>query len=43
MVALKGQDIVAIPLSEIAGKLKGVPVDSPVVQAAKDLGISFGE
>ena len=43
MVALKGQDIVAIPLSEIAGRLKDVPVDSPVVQAAKDLGISFGE
>ena len=43
MVALKGEEIVAIPLEEIAGKLKEVPVDCQVVQAAKDLGISFGE
>lgn len=43
MVALKGEEIVAIPLSEVAGKLKEVPVDSPIVQAAKDLGISFGQ
>lgn len=43
MVALKGEEIVAISLSEVAGKLKEVPVDSPIVQAAKDLGISFGQ
>ena len=43
MVALNGEEIVAIPLSEVAGKLKAVPVDSPIVQAAKDLGISFGD
>ena len=42
-VALKGEEIVAVPLEEIAGKLKEVPVDCQVVQAAKDLGISFGE
>ncbi len=43
MVALKGDEIVAVPLSEIAGKLKSVPADSSVVKAAKALGISFGE
>ena len=43
MVALKGEEIVAIPLEEIAGKLKEVPVDCQIVQSAKDLGISFGE
>ncbi len=43
MVALKDNEVVAIPLSEIAGKLKEVPVDSSIIQAAKDLGITFGE
>ena len=43
MVALKGNEVIAIPLSEVAGKLKEVPPDCSVVQAAKDLGISFGE
>ncbi|MDE7390014.1 MAG: 6-phosphofructokinase [Lachnospiraceae bacterium] len=43
MVALKGDEIVAVPLSEIAGKLKQVPIDCSVVNAAKALGISFGD
>lgn len=43
MVAVKGEEIVAVPLSEVAGKIKTVPVDSPVISSAKELGISFGE
>lgn len=43
MVALKGEEIIAVPLSEIAGKLKSVPVDCSVVRSAKALGINFGE
>ncbi len=42
MVALKGTDIVSIPLSKVAGKLKYVPEDSQVLQQAKSLGISMG-
>ena len=43
MVALKGTEIVAVPLSEVAGTLKGVPVDCEEVRSARDLGISFGD
>lgn len=43
MVALKNEKIVPVPLSDVAGKLKKVPVDCDIVQSAKDLGISFGD
>ena len=43
MVALKGTEIIGVPLSEIAGKLKGVPVDCEEIRSARDLGISFGD
>lgn len=43
MVALINNSIVSVPLCEIAGKLKSVPVDSEIIAAAKMLGISFGE
>ena len=43
MVALENNKIIAVPLSEIAGKLKAVPVDSDVVMTARKMGISFGD
>lgn len=43
MVALRDQKIVPVPLSDVAGKLKAVPADSDMVQAARDIGISFGD
>ena len=43
MVAIRNNEIVAVPLSEVAGKLKTVPVDNDLVQAARDIGISFGD
>lgn len=43
MVGFKGNDIVPVPLSEVAGKLKYVDPQSPIIQEAKDLGISFGD
>ena len=42
MVALKGTEIVPVPLSEVAGKLKYVPNDSEFLDQAKSLGISLG-
>ena len=42
MVALRNDSIVPVPLSEVAGKLKNVPADSELIQAARDIGISFG-
>ena len=43
MVALQNCVIVPVPLREVAGKLKGVPVDSDIVQTARDIGIHFGD
>ncbi len=43
MVALVNNQVVAVPLGEIAGKLKAVPKDSEVVKAARKMGISFGD
>ncbi len=42
MVALHNDKIVAIPLSETAGKLKLVPKDHPMIERAKGLGTCFG-
>ncbi|MGN0550746.1 MAG: 6-phosphofructokinase [Acutalibacteraceae bacterium] len=43
MVALVNNEIVSVPLKDIAGKLKTVPVDSDIIATAKQIGISFGE
>ncbi len=43
MVAIRAGQIVPVPLSEVAGKLKTVPPDSDIVQAARDLGLSMGD
>ncbi|MGN0558766.1 MAG: 6-phosphofructokinase [Acutalibacteraceae bacterium] len=43
LVCLQNNEISSVPLSEIAGKLKTVPVDSSIIKSAKQIGISFGE
>ena len=43
MTALINGEVVPVPLSEVAGKLKGVPVDSPIIKDAKNIGICFGD
>ena len=43
MVAIRAGKIVPVPLSEVAGKLKTVPPDGDIVQAARDLGLSMGD
>jgi len=42
MVCLRAGEISAIPIEEAIGKLKTVPVDSQLLQAAEMLGISVG-
>ena len=42
MVGFKGDDIVPVPLEEVAGKLKMVDPDSDIIRETKSLGISFG-
>ena len=43
MVALKKNEIVSIPLSDVAGRLKLVEPDNPLVLLTKNMGTSFGE
>lgn len=43
MTAMVNGEVVPVPLSEVAGKLKSVPVDSPIIRDAKSIGISFGD
>lgn len=42
MVAIRGGKIVSIPLEEAASKTKFLPTDHPLIQVARDIGISFG-
>jgi 6-phosphofructokinase 1 len=43
MVALAFPNVDYVPLSEVAGRMKGVPMDSDTLQTARDLGICFGD
>ncbi len=43
MVALRGQEIVTVPLAEACGHLKTVRPHSDLVLCARSLGISFGD
>jgi ATP-dependent phosphofructokinase / diphosphate-dependent phosphofructokinase len=43
MVALDPPDIKAIPIENAISKIKNVPIDSDIMQTARDVGISFGD
>ena len=43
MVALAFPNVNYVALSEVAGRMKGVPMDSDTLQTARDLGICFGD
>lgn len=43
MVGFYNNEIIPIPLSEVAGKLKMVVPDSSIIIEAKELGINFGD
>ncbi|WP_305824739.1 6-phosphofructokinase [Massilia brevitalea] len=43
MVALGEQEIGTVPLAEVAGRSKRVPVDGDTVRTARELGICFGD
>ncbi|MDC0357314.1 ATP-dependent 6-phosphofructokinase [Oligoflexia bacterium] len=42
MVALKGQNLQPVPLTEVMGKQRLVPTNSPLVKVALSVGMSFG-
>jgi 6-phosphofructokinase 1 len=43
MVGLNGPTITRVPLEEVVGRPKNVPLDSDTVQTARELGISLGD
>ncbi|MFC1828451.1 ATP-dependent 6-phosphofructokinase [Thermodesulfobacteriota bacterium] len=43
MVALDPPVVKAVPLEEIIGNIKNVPLDSDSIQTARDIGICFGD
>jgi 6-phosphofructokinase 1 len=43
LVAARGIETVAVPLEEVAGITKRVPVDHPWLESARSLGISLGD
>lgn len=43
MVAVQGTKIVPVPLSEVVGKRKMVPLDHPWVESARHVGTSLGD
>ena len=42
MVALHGSDVRTVPLAEVAGRMKAVPLDGDTLATARDLGICLG-
>ena len=43
MVALASPNVNYVPLEEVAGRMKGVPLDGDTIQTGRDLGICFGD
>ncbi|MCR5486367.1 MAG: 6-phosphofructokinase [Lachnospiraceae bacterium] len=43
MVGYRNREIVKVPLEDVAGKLKMLEPDAPIIKEAKMLGISFGD
>lgn len=43
MVALGYQNVDYVPLTEVAGRMRGVPLDCDTMKTGRDLGICFGD
>jgi len=43
MLALRGTELQRVPLTEVAGNTKLVPVDHPLIQSGRALGVCFGD
>ena len=43
MAGIRNNQIVSVPLDEVAGKLKTVNPDNPIIKEAKLIGICFGD
>jgi ATP-dependent phosphofructokinase / diphosphate-dependent phosphofructokinase len=43
MVAMKGAEVTSVPLELVAGKVKLVPPDHPLIRSARRVGTNFGD
>jgi 6-phosphofructokinase 1 len=43
MLALQGSDLKRVPISEVAGKVRQVPLDHPLIESGRSVGTSFGD
>jgi 6-phosphofructokinase 1 len=43
LVAVQNGKTVGVPLEKVAGKVKSVPLDHPMIKTARELGISLGD
>ncbi len=43
MVGIQSGEIVSVPLADAASRTKFLPVDHPLIQSARDIGIYFGD
>jgi 6-phosphofructokinase 1 len=43
MIALEYPDVNYVPITEVAGRMRGVPVDCDIMMTGRDLGICFGD
>lgn len=43
MVCMKGAEVSSVPLQEVAGKIKFVPPDHPLIRSARRVGTNFGD
>src|SRR5262249_17933834 len=43
MVCLKGGEVSSVPIEQVAGRVKLVPLDHPLLRAARRVGTNFGD
>ena len=43
MVCLKGSEVTSVPIEDVAGRLKRVPLDHALLRAARHVGTNFGD
>ena len=43
LVALQNNEIVGVPLEEIAGRVKNIPLTHPMLKTARELGTCLGD
>jgi ATP-dependent phosphofructokinase / diphosphate-dependent phosphofructokinase len=43
MVALRDGDIITVPLEQVIGKHKQIPMDHPWIESARRVGTSLGD